>query len=120
MRPRGQVTALVGGQYGSEGKGTIAHHIANEYDFHIRSGGPNAGHSFTHQSRVWKMQAVPCGWTNPNAQLIISAGAVVDLDRIFVEMMEIHEVDPTIWNRVFIDSKAVVLERRHHDAEGGV
>lgn len=36
------VDVIVGGQYGSEGKGNIAGHIAPEYDLLIRVGGPNA------------------------------------------------------------------------------
>ena len=38
------VDVIVGGQYGSEGKGNICAHLANEYDMLIRVGGPNAGH----------------------------------------------------------------------------
>jgi len=38
------VDVLIGGQYGSEGKGNIVGHIAPEYDLLIRVGGPNAGH----------------------------------------------------------------------------
>ena len=38
------VDVLVGGEYGSEGKGHIASHLAREYDLLVRVGGPNAGH----------------------------------------------------------------------------
>jgi adenylosuccinate synthase len=38
------VDVLVGGQYGSEGKGNIAGHVAPEYSLLVRVGGPNAGH----------------------------------------------------------------------------
>jgi adenylosuccinate synthase len=38
------VDVLVGGQYGSEGKGNIVGHIAPEYSLLVRVGGPNAGH----------------------------------------------------------------------------
>lgn len=38
------VDVLVGGGYGSEGKGNIAFHLAPEYDLLIRGGGPNAAH----------------------------------------------------------------------------
>ena len=39
----GYVDVIVGGQYGSEGKGQIAAYLANEYDLLVRVGGPNAG-----------------------------------------------------------------------------
>jgi len=38
------VDIVVGGQFGSEGKGQICSHLAPEYDCLIRVGGPNAGH----------------------------------------------------------------------------
>ncbi len=38
------VDVLVGGPYGSEGKGNIVGHIAPEYSLLVRVGGPNAGH----------------------------------------------------------------------------
>jgi adenylosuccinate synthase len=121
VREESKVTALVGGQFGSEGKGTIAYHLAKEYDYHVRSGGPNAGHSFNHNGRVWKMQSVPCGWVNPNAFMIIAAGAVVDLERIHTELTEIEEAGyPSVWSRLFIDANAIVLDERHHAIENGV
>ena len=39
------VDVIVGGQFGSEGKGQIAAHISPEYDCLMRVGGPNAGHT---------------------------------------------------------------------------
>ena len=41
----GYVDVIVGGQYGSEGKGQIAAFLSNEYDLLVRVGGPNAGHT---------------------------------------------------------------------------
>jgi hypothetical protein len=38
------VDVLIGGQYGSEGKGNNAYRLAPEYDVLMRVGGPNAGH----------------------------------------------------------------------------
>jgi adenylosuccinate synthase len=38
------VDVVVGGEYGSEGKGNIAFHLAPEYDGLVRVGGPNAAH----------------------------------------------------------------------------
>src|SRR5262249_28053952 len=38
------VDVVIGGQYGSEGKGNIVAHIAPEYAYLMRVGGPNAGH----------------------------------------------------------------------------
>ena len=71
---KGHILAVVGAQYGSEGKGVIVNYLANRYHVHVRTGGPNAGHSFIHKGRIWKMQVIPCGWTNPEAILVLGRG----------------------------------------------
>ncbi|MDD3794454.1 MAG: adenylosuccinate synthetase, partial [Lachnospiraceae bacterium] len=48
-KSKGHVFAVVGAQYGSEGKGVIVNYLANRYHVHVRTGGPNAGHSFIHK-----------------------------------------------------------------------
>lgn len=40
------VYSLVGAQYGSEGKGAVAAKIAHHFQVHVRTGGPNAGHTY--------------------------------------------------------------------------
>ena len=73
-----KVDVLFGGQYGSEGKGVIAAHLASDYGVHVRVGAPNAGHSFIGPDRaMWKMQTIPCGWVNPKAALIIGRGGLI-------------------------------------------
>lgn len=108
-----EVLAVVGAQYGSEGKGAIVHHLADRFNVHVRTGGPNAGHSFFHQGRtggkVWKMRSVPCGWTNFKAELVIGAGAVVDLVTLMGELEKVREEDPDILKRFRIDPRAWVI-----------
>lgn len=116
----GHVLAVVGAQYGSEGKGAVVHAIANEYTIHVRTGGPNAGHTFYHEGRKWVQQVIPCGWTNPNALMVIGRGMLLDLEILKKELDAIAEVDPTIHERLIIDERCMVLDERHHHSEGGV
>lgn len=132
MPEQAAVVALVGGQYGSEGKGAIAHYLANEFNVHVRSGGPNAGHTFSHMGRKWPMQQVPCGWTNPQAKLVLSAGALVSTEVLEREMRAIasFEVEmqasdllparPAIWSRVVVDAGAGIISPKHKEEAGGV
>lgn len=115
-----KITAVVGGQYGSEGKGVIVHHLADEYDVHIRTGGPNAGHSFDQDGVIFKHQSLPCGWTNPAATLVLGRGALVDPHQLLLELETVSKYDRNIWDRLVIDADAMLLEQRHHDIEGGV
>lgn len=115
----GKVVALVGGQFGSEGKGVIAAHIANLFNVHVRTGGPNAGHTFFFQDRKWVMQSVPCGWINPMAMLVIGAGGLMDVDQLCAEIDMIYEADPSIVDRLVIDSQCGVISEWHKIEEGG-
>ena len=82
------VDVIVGGQFGSEGKGNIADYLSPEYDVLMRVGGPNAGHKvfedppFTHIS-------LPCGSRrNDTAKLLVGPGAVIDPDDLLNEIRQ--------------------------------
>lgn len=115
------VTAVIGAQFGSEGKGTIVNALADEYGVHVRTGAPNAGHSFWHNEPMpWAMQSVPCGWTNPDAMLIIGRGAIVHLDTLIKEINAIEKAGYSLRHRLFVDRDSFILENRHHEFEGGI
>lgn len=116
----GDILAVVGGQYGSEGKGVIVNHLANRYQAHVRVGGPNAGHSLIHGGRVFKMQSLPCGWTNPYALLVLGRGGLINFPQLLKEILEVEAAGYEVRSRLRIDSMAGVLDERHHNSEGGV
>lgn len=102
------VLAVVGAQYGSEGKGVIVHHLADRFDAHVRTGGPNAGHTFKHEGQIYKMRSLPCGWTNRNAHLLIGPGAVLDPAVLIEEIRATGDIDD-ILARLTIDPRAWVI-----------
>lgn len=71
------VDVMVGGQYGSEGKGHMASYLSKEYDILIRVGGPNAGHTVYHPR--YTFHHLPSGSAYPHTKLIIGPGAVLNL-----------------------------------------
>ena len=73
---RGYVDVIVGGQYGSEGKGQIAHYLGKEYDLLVRVGGPNAGHK-VFEIPPYTHHHLPSGTRKSDAHLLIGAGAVI-------------------------------------------
>ena len=105
-------TAIVGGQYGSEGKGAVVAALAHEFDAAVRTGGPNAGHSLWHDGRVYKMRQVPCTWIG-RGPLILGAGATVDLQVLGDEILDTG-VDPA---RIQIDRNAVLITHQDRVAE---
>lgn len=110
---------LVGGQYGSEGKGAIAAHVANEYNVHVRVGSPNAGHTIYWKDKKHVMQSIPCGWINPKAKIVIGRGALLNIKQLMKELVHIMEYYPDFKHRLYIDSEAGILDEKFHQEEGG-
>lgn len=119
MENRGKLTVLVGGQYGSEGKGAVAAHVAHEYDVHVRVGSPNAGHTIYWRGEKHVMQSIPCGWINPDAKIVIGRGALLNMKQLMKEIVHIMQFYPHFLERLFIDEEAGILDERFHEEEGG-
>ena len=116
---RGKLTVLVGGQYGSEGKGAIAAHVASNYDIHVRVGSPNAGHTIYWAGEKHVMQSIPCGWINPYAAIVIGRGALLNMKQFMNELVHIMQYYPTFLDRLKIDPEAGILDEKFHQQEGG-
>ena len=102
------VDVLVGGQYGSEGKGNIAHYLAPEYEVLVRVGGPNAGHMvYRHNDKPYTFRQIPSGFLgNQGAMLVIGAGAVIGLETLRKEIGEL-QITP---DNLIIDPQAMIIE----------
>jgi adenylosuccinate synthase len=79
--------ALVGTQWGDEGKGKVTHLMADDMDMVVRySGGNNAGHTVIVGRETFKLHLLPAGVLYPNITPVIGPGVVVDLKVLFDEM----------------------------------
>jgi len=107
------VDVLVGGQYGSEGKGNIAFYLAPEYDVLVRVGGPNAGHTVYAKDGPYVHHQLPSGTRNGSAKLLIGPGAVINPGSLLSEAQDCG-VTP---ERLVIDPRAMVIEPRDREAE---
>lgn len=116
---RGKITVLVGGQYGSEGKGAIAKKVAFDYNCHVRVGSPNAGHTIYWSGEKHVMQSIPCGWINPDATIIIGRGALINMKLLMTELVHIMKYYPDFLDRLRIDATAGILDEKFHEEEGG-
>lgn len=110
------LTVIVGGQYGSEGKGKLASYLACTDPrgiASVRSGGSNAGHTAYRDGRAFRLRQLPCGVVSGASRLYLAAGMVVDPIVLHREMHELA-VDP---RRLMIDRNAVVMCPGHGLAE---
>lgn len=110
------VDVLVGGQYGSEGKGNIVGHIAPEYDLLVRVGGPNAGHKvFGDPIQVYYQ--IPSGAQRaPHARLLLGAGAVLRVETLLKEIQD-HSIEV---ERLSIDPRAMIISDQDILDEGAL
>lgn len=130
-----KITAMIGGQFGSEGKGLVAERLAGSYDVHVRTGGPNAGHTYyvdQHQldemtgerietRRKVVARSVPVGACNPDAHLVIGPGALLDLDLLIEEVEALNILGLEVSSRILVDMNAGLIDPGlHHQREGGV
>lgn len=104
-RGTGFADVVVGGQYGSEGKGQIVAHMATEYDLLVRVGGPNAGHTVFEVPKPYAHHQLPSGTRRSEARLLIGPGAVLRVDKLLKEIAECG-VDA---DRLRIDGNAMVI-----------
>src|SRR5205823_11180674 len=83
------VDVLVGGEYGSEGKGHVSSYLAREYAYLVRVGGPNAGHKvYEEDGSTYTFHHLPSGTRSTEAKIVLGAGAVVSLKGLGEEIRE--------------------------------
>ncbi len=71
--------AVIGAQWGDEGKGKVVDALASEADFVVRySGGANAGHTVVVGDDVFKLHHLPCGVLRERPVSVLGGGMVVD------------------------------------------
>jgi adenylosuccinate synthase len=107
------VFALIGGQWGDEGKGKVIDYLAEKADMVVRfSGGDNAGHTVINNYGTFKLHLVPSGIFNSSATCIISNGMVVNPQALLTELNELntHGVDTS---RLFISDRAHIIMPYH-------
>lgn len=107
------VDVIVGGQYGSEGKGQVAAYLAREYDVHVRVGGPNAGHTVHSDSGKFVYHHLPSGSRDTKSLILIGPGAVIDPNK-FLDEIKRADIDP---KRVKLDPQAMIIEELDLKAE---
>ena len=108
------VDVLVGGEYGSEGKGNVAFYLAPEYELLVRVGGPNAGHMVARQDgSSFTHRLLPSGTQNSTARLLLGPGAVIDVETLLDEIAD-SQVE---YDRLSIDPQAMVISRADIAAE---
>jgi adenylosuccinate synthase len=102
------VTVVVGGQFGSEGKGKVAHFFAknNNASVAIRCGGPNSGHTVIgSKGKPIIFQQLPTPSILPNINIVLCAGCYINLAILEKEI----QIAKLAHDRLYIDPNAVII-----------
>ena len=95
--------AVIGLQWGDEGKGKIVDYLAHNFDIDARfQGGCNAGHTVHFEGKKVIFHQIPCGLLNKNIIGIIGAGCVFDPVIFFNELENLKKFDSKIEKRIKI------------------
>jgi adenylosuccinate synthase len=93
------VTAVVGGQWGDEGKGRIVDYLAQKSNLVIRfQGGDNAGHTVVNDYGKFALHLVPSGIFNPRTLCLIGAGTVINPNTLLEELERLTEAGVNVDN----------------------
>jgi adenylosuccinate synthase len=108
-------TIVVGGQYGSEGKGKVAALIASSarFPFLVRCGGPNSGHTVTIRGRDFVLRQIPCSVDPSRGVFCIAAGCVVD-EEILLHELDVMAIDR---DRIIVDARAILVTEEDRETE---
>lgn len=101
------VTIIFGGQFGSEGKGKVAHYFAKKEkaDYCIRVGGSNSGHTVYRNEEKLIFRILPTGVIESHVTAVLPAGSYINLS-ILKEEMKIAGLSD---ERLLIDENAVII-----------
>jgi adenylosuccinate synthase len=111
------VSVVVGGQYGSEGKGKVALALVRRNPairVVVRSGGTNSGHTgYTKDGRRLVLRQLPAGAIDGDVHVVIPAGSYVDVELLKREIKLVGLSS----SRLSIDPRAHVILPKHIDWE---
>lgn len=108
-------TIVVGGQYGSEGKGKVVALLASRSTspWIVRCGGPNSGHTVTINGRDVILRQVPSCAEPARATFCVAAGCVVDVEVLLRELDQLAIPQ----DRIIVDPRAVLVTEADRAAE---
>ena len=109
------VSVVVGGQYGSEGKGKVTHWLARKQQarYAIRVGGPNSGHTVVENGRRTVLRTLPTPILIDGVIGVVPAGAYLDVDVLLREVEETGLAK----DRLLIHPAAVVIDDSMREEE---
>ncbi len=110
--------AVLGAQWGDEGKGKIVDLLTSHFSIVARyQGGHNAGHTVYVNGAKFILRLIPSGILHPGITCVIGNGVVVDPKALFAEVDELTRNGIDVGQRVLISDKAHLILPYHRDLD---
>ena len=113
-----KTVAVVGSQWGDEGKGKVIDFLATQADVVVRGqGGNNAGHTLVVDGKKFALRLIPSGILNPNTINVIGNGIVFD-PKGFFEEIDMLESNGISTKNIKISDRAHIVFPYHKELDG--
>jgi adenylosuccinate synthase len=113
------VTAVIGSQWGDEGKGKAVDFLAEQADYVARfNGGNNAGHTVINKYGTFKIHLVPSGIFAKNAVGLIGGGVVIDPAVLIEEIEMLNKAGVNVDGRLWISPRSHLIMPYHKILDG--
>ena len=113
------VTAVIGSQWGDEGKGKVVDFLAERVDYVARfNGGNNAGHTVINEFGTFKIHLVPSGIFAQNTTGLIGGGVVVDPAVLIEEIEMLNKAGVGVDGRLWVSPRSHLIMPYHKILDG--
>ena len=110
--------AVLGAQWGDEGKGKIVDLLTRHFSIVARyQGGHNAGHTVYAGGQKFVLRLLPSGILHEGITCVIGNGLVVDPQALFAEIDELARAGIAVGNRLVISDKAHLILPYHRELD---
>jgi adenylosuccinate synthase len=114
----GPVTAIIGAQWGDEGKGKVTDILGQHFDVIARAcGGANAGHTIVAGGKKHVFHLLPAGCLHEGKPVILGSGMVIHLPTLLQEIETLEKSGVSIINRLFISGAAHIVLDIHKEID---
>jgi len=113
------VTAVIGSQWGDEGKGKVVDFLAERVDYVARfNGGNNAGHTVINEFGTFKIHLVPSGIFAQNTTGLIGGGVVIDPQVLLDEIDMLNKAGVKVDGRLWVSPRSHLIMPYHKILDG--
>jgi adenylosuccinate synthase len=113
------VTAVIGSQWGDEGKGKVVDYLSEQADYVARfNGGNNAGHTVINKFGTFKIHLVPSGIFSQNTVGLIGGGVVIDPAVLIDEIDMLNKAGVGVEGRLWISPRSHLIMPYHKILDG--